>query len=435
MRKGAKRAKNPAAPSLKREPERASEHPGPMEPGKLYASIRGLLEPAYPQLAFIVELPFHLELLVDGMLGVVVPLKDIRTGESQDSVVRVRVGEVVLTERESAAAFRYLRSLPGRTEADKRPMPTPSARKRTTDRAVTVVELITPNVLPDAPSGTPGTEVAVRLFARCMMALNRFLGAYVVATEDHSVRQLALEALAPYVLVELRDANAEPLGFAGILTLPSATRPEHFNTLAPDELLQRLNTSMRHEGASHPMDVVVLWQMRARHYSEVAGDYEMALMALNTSAEVLLDAVWDTHRVDEGQDSSMYDKRPQFAKTLKAVADELGQPWTKEDPDSAWAVYFRDCYEMRNETAHEGRQVGVDDLDAAIDAYTAMRSSVEKLTLATADIYPRTALMVHGPRGLEVAGALAGRVADELKAIVQEGALAFWLPKDLRVPD
>ncbi|MDT7537877.1 MAG: hypothetical protein QOI82_1462 [Actinomycetota bacterium] len=405
-----------------------------MEYGKQYALLRGLLDPAYPQLAFIVELPFRLEQLAEGVLGIVVPMTGMRCGESEDTYVRVRVGHVSQEQRGSTAPFGYLRSLPGRTAPDQRPMPPPSARKMTVRRRVTVVELVTPNVLPDAAPGTRDTEVAVRLFNRCMQGLNRFLGAYMVATEDPSVRQLSPEALGDFVLVELRDLDDEPLGSSGLLTLPRATRPEHFNALDDASLLERLGASMRHEGVSHPMDTVVRWQVRARHYSEVAGDYEMALISLNTSAEVLIDAIWSAHRVDESRDSSLYEEVPQFSKTLKIVAKELGRPWTSE-PENVWARYYQDCYQLRNDIAHEGRQVNADELDAALDAYEALRAACVELTIATAETYPRTALLVNGSVGLQKAGALHGAVAAELAAIRQAKALAFWLPADLRVPD
>jgi hypothetical protein len=97
--------------------------------------------------------------------------------------------------------------------------------------------------------------------------------------------------------------------------------------------------------------------------------------------------------------------------------------------------YVRDCYELRNDTAHEGRHVTSEQLDAAIAAYDGLRRAVEELTIATAETYPRTAILVHGHAGLEEAGALTGRVEQELKAIQEEKVVAFWLPYDLRVPD
>ncbi len=149
---------------------------------------------------------------------------------------------------------------------------------------------------------------------------------------------------------------------------------------------------------------------------------------------MLLDALWDTHRVDEGRDSGLYDEHPQFAGTLARVADDLGVPWARNGED-VWATYHRDCYTLRNETAHEGRTVSAEDLDAALDAYDALRRAVEELTVATRDRFPRTALLVHGAAGLERAGVLHGRVLDELEAARAEGALAFWLPHDLRAAD
>jgi hypothetical protein len=74
-----------------------------------------------------------------------------------------------------------------------------------------------------------------------------------------------------------------------------------------------------------------------------------------------------------------------------------------------------------------------EELDAALDAYEGLRQAVERLTLASAQTFPRTALMVHGPVGMKRADALSGAVADELERIGAEGEVAFWLPPDLRV--
>jgi hypothetical protein len=120
-------------------------------------------------------------------------------------------------------------------------------------------------------------------------------------------------------------------------------------------------------------------------------------------------------------------------KTLRTVSAELGEPWkSKREDNGVWWGYLRGCYDVRNETTHEGRSITFEELDGALDAYEDLRRAVEDLTAATADTYPRTALMVHGPVGLAKRGALVGRVADELVVIQDEAEAAFWLPADLR---
>jgi hypothetical protein len=396
-----------------------------------YAFVAGLLDANLPNVTFIVELPFPCDDVLHGLVNIVVPMSAMRTGEADDVDVRLRFGSIMSTRRTSIAPFDYLKSLPGRRDRSYRLPPTPSSKAATTRAPVTIVELTTRNVLPDAkPDVKPG-EAGVRLFNRCLEALNRYLAAYIVATEDHAVRPVSPEALGFFALVEFRDEDLEPLGFGGMLTLPRATTPASWNKLGDDEILARLAASMSHEAVRHPMDTVVLWQARARHYSQVIGDYEMALLALNISGEVLLDAIWDAHRVDDGRDSSLYEDKHQFFRTLKTVSADLGAPF-HPDGSSPWTRYVHDCYDIRNETAHEGRQVTSAELDDAISAYDGLRRYVEQRTIATAVRYPRTALMVHGTVGLRQAGVLHGPVAEVVDAIRAEDAAAFWLPHDLR---
>jgi hypothetical protein len=401
--------------------------------GTQYALVTGLLDGAYPQVSFVVELPFPLHLPLSDDLSVVVPMSAMRTGEEQDTVVRVAVGHVNEPGRVSTAPLRYLRARRAALGRDYGRVASVPSRHTRSQEKVTVVRLTTPNVLPDSTPAMGNSEVGVRLFNRCIAGLNRFLDAYVVATEEPAARSVTAEGLGYFAAVELADEDGRPLRFGGFLTLPSATMPDFLHDdMGDEDLLVRLRASMTHEQAHHPMDTVVVWQMRALHYSQRAGDYEMALLALNVSGEVLLDSVWAAQRVDEGADSSLYDGRPQFTATLKRVARDLGEPW-RRGSDDVWSVYVADCYDLRNETAHEGRKVDAEQLDAALDAYEGLRQAVERLTLASAQTFPRTALMVHGPVGMKKADALSGAVADELERIGAEGEVAFWLPPDLRV--
>lgn len=405
--------------------------------GEQYAWLApGLLDPVYPHVTFVVELPFPMAPVPEGLADIIIPMSGMRTGEREDSEVRVRLGSVVQDQITGTAPLKYLKSLPGRTGREYELLQQTGARGlRRTKHYVALAELTTANRMPDAPdvSDPSGrTEAAVGLFNRCLDGLNRLLTAYVIATEDPAVRPLSPEALGFYSVVEFRNDRREPAAFAGMLTLPRSTTPATFNSLRDEDLIKRLVTAMANESVRHPMNVVVLWEARALHYSRVVGDYEMSLLALNISAEVLLDAVRDTHRVDDGHDSSLYDKPDQFAATLKAVTADFGEPWLREQNQGPWAQYVRDCYEIRNETTHEGRHVSSEELDGALLAYYGLRRTIERLTLATAQCYPRTALLVHGPVGMQKAKALTGRVAEELAKIQGEGSLAFWLPPDLR---
>lgn len=330
-----------------------------------YAIVEGLLDPALPCVTFVVELPFQDAQFLATLPRVVVPMNPLRTGEDELRTVKVEFAVTTRTGRSATTPLDHLRSLPDRAGegfALLRGVPTPAP----TDEQVVVVELTTENLL-DPPGASTG-ERGVRLLGRCIEALDRVLSAYLVASEDFTVRPVAQEALGLLSAVEFRDNNGLPLQFGGMVTMPRATTPQGRASDA-EALLVRMDVAMQHESVRHPMDVVVLWQLRAEHYSQVAGDYEMALLALNVSAEVLVDAIWDAHRVDEGEGSGALEQRPQFMGVLKRVSTELGQPWDQSVTAGPFADYVERCYRPRNVVTHEGRRASSDDLDDAFEAY------------------------------------------------------------------
>ncbi len=113
-----------------------------------------------------------------------------------------------------------------------------------------------------------------------------------------------------------------------------------------------------------------------------------------------------------------------FTDTSHAAAASV----TEKVPSLA---FYHDCYSLRNDTAHEGRAVDHENLDGAINAYRGLRDWVLKRTLATAQRFPRTAILVHGPAGLSEHGAITGTVEQTFKDIRAAQEYAFWLPHDL----
>jgi hypothetical protein len=292
-----------------------------------------------------------------------------------------------------------------------------------------VAELTTPNELLDSEQAND-SEIAVKLFLRCLFGLNRFLSAYLVASEDYAIRPVHMEALDSIALVEFRDRSNRSKSFGGLLTLPRATDPGSKPEMTEEDFALRLRTSLRHETVKHPMDRVITWEKRARFHSYIGGDYEMSIIALMVSAEALVTALWRTQQVDVGGDSSKYDNPPRFQQALEQVCRAYNDPWTKGSTGPV-ATLWRDCYEIRNETVHEGALITHEILDVAFEAYSEFRQWVLERSLANSSQYPRTALMVHGPRGLAKDSAALADVAQTLGDIRKHDELAFWLPPDM----
>src|SRR3954470_14951345 len=72
--------------------DRAQELLDSMRPGHQYALVRGLRDPAFPLITFIIEVPFAVRQLPPER--VVVPLSGYRLGEADDTEVRVKISEV-----------------------------------------------------------------------------------------------------------------------------------------------------------------------------------------------------------------------------------------------------------------------------------------------------------------------------------------------------
>jgi len=417
------------------EGDRAQELFGSMLPGHQYALVKGLRDPAFPFITFIIEIPFAIKSLPPER--VVVPLSGYRLGEPDDTEVRVKIAEVSARGLPSAAVVNYLLGLDGRAPADRKLLRGLQSRIQPSPTRAWVAELTTPNVLPGLEEAN-NSEIAARLFDRCLFALNRFLGAYLVAAEDYAVRPLRLEALGEYALVELRNAMGHPKGLGGILILPKATPPDSGYGLDDHEIAERLRTSMKHELVKHPMDRVVAWERRAAYHSWIGGDYEMSIIALMVSAEALVTAVWRTQQVDRGFQSDdavnnqkdSYSKPPPFRRALQNVADAFDDSWTRESSDGPVAALWRDCYAARNEAVHEGAYVTHDILDVAFAAYTGFRRWVEQKTLEFAPQFPRTAILIHGPVGLAQHPEALAHVTMTLEEIRRNRELAFWLPPD-----
>jgi hypothetical protein len=399
-----------------------------LRPGDQYAVIAGLLDPGLPYITFIVEIP--VPVATPDLLRVVVPLSGLRMGASSDTEVRIEVSEVQTREVASAATLERLLALPDRSPKSRTLWRQMKSRlQQPSNRTAWVAELTTPNRLTDADQAND-SEVAVKLFLRCLFGLNRFLSAYLVASENYSIRPVHMESLDAFALVEFRDRNNRAKSFGGILTLPRATAPDPQPEISEDDLALRVNTCMSHEMVKHPMDRVVTWEKRARYHSWIGGDYEMSIIALMVSAEALITALWRTQQVDLGGDSSTYDNPPRFQPALEQVCRLFGDPWTKGS-QGAITTLWRDCYEVRNETVHEGALITHEILDVAFDAYDGLRRWAEKQTLDYAATFPRTALLVHGPRGLAMHPSAFEAVSNTLGDIQRHGELAFWLPPDM----
>ncbi len=219
------------------------------------------LDPERPRVAYIFRLPFDLAVDTQALgLRVVIPLGD------EQLPALVQVAHVAAPRLLSDAALRYLCRIRGQED--------PELQPELVDEWVAEVELN--NALVEGRTGWSPGEL---LFEHALETFNRYLHAYMVATEISSIRFLTAQALDPLAIVEFRLADGAPLE-AGPFILPAAHRA---SSLDPSVVSSRLQHAVRAEGYGHPIDDVILWRLRAEHLLNYVGDYELSLLALQTS--------------------------------------------------------------------------------------------------------------------------------------------------------
>ncbi len=207
-------------------------------------------------------------------------------------------------------------------------------------------------------------------------------------------------------------------------------------SLEPAEVWRRMEQSLALAGSGHPMDDVVLWQLRAENLGFEIGDYEMAVVALQTSVERLVYGISKAILVDRGKDlMSVTDVESQsFSTTLKNLGHGLGGgAWSVEDDNQPLGKYWRDCYSVRNRVAHGGSTIAEDGFSAAFASYQELRADIERRLLDKKNSLPRTSLMVFGAHGILTRGRMSGKFRAICDLIRQENnPRSFWKHADER---
>ena len=384
-------------------------------------------EPFYTHIAFIWELPFFLALPTEGRL-VVPPLPP-------DHLWRASIQTARIEGRDTSAPvgmLLYLRRL--RKEFDKvtdeELVASALANQAAATRGYQMVDV---EIALDAP--TRSTDIdTYPLFERALASLNRLIRVYMVAYEDSSVRQLTMERVGPNLLLDWRSStgvsdhefsmpNHEAWQWGTPPVVPGPSPERH----------AILPAALANEVLEHPIDQVILWKTRARHVLEYEGDYELALVCLQTSVEILVGAVLRGTLVDEGLASAEIEKRgrPSFVDSCNALQHRLGGSWNRDSSKSAFGQYWVSLYLVRNAVIHGGHAVRQDELAAAFVAYQEFYAFIEHRLRTKRSDYLRTALMVCSASGLAEAGSLGEEVKARILAMQEEDP-RFWLPHDLR---
>ncbi len=368
------------------------------------------LDPDRPRAAFLFRVPF--ELVIDEPTmnqAVVVPMGN------QQRPVRIVIAQVESSVLLNDAPARYLCDIRRTDLPQNEPYPA----------AAWVADVELDNQLEQRLEEWSPEEL---LFDLALRAFNRYLHAYMIAAEDSSARFLTPQALDPFAIVEFRLLDGSPLD-SGLFTLPAAQRGPDLQDKR--RLLKRLQHALKAEGQGHPIDDVVLWRVRAEHLINYVGDYELSVLALQTSAERLLYALAAAIAVDKGQDAEAVDsiRRKRFDALTKTLQHDLGGSWDRSQQDQPFGAYWQDLYQLRNHVGHAGRRVQFHEAARGFGAYREFKEFVEHRVLEKVNVFPRTALMLFGLQGLIENGRATHKVLQLDRELQRSGQdWGWWEP-------
>lgn len=278
------------------------------------------------------------------------------------------------------------------------------------------------------------TDSTEAIFARCLSAVNQFIWAYMVATEDPAIRFLTIEILDGLQLADYRDRPGVSKG-VGEVHMLSTRLPGHLKeNRQVSERLDYLGLALHNFEFSHPIDRARVWLTKSSHALGVAGDYEQAVLYLEVAAEALMSAIEELHLVDQGKTSaeisSILESKRSLGQFLSRMQTLLGGNWNGQAKGPV-GDFNRILYRLRNRIAHRAEHISYDDAREAFTAYEAFETFVLRRVQETRSKQPRIAFGVFGRAGLQRAGVLDARMREF--ATSQEGIPGpFWAPVDLR---
>lgn len=161
------------------------------------------------------------------------------------------------------------------------------------------------------------------------------------------------------------------------------------------------------------------------------GDYFGAILKAAASAEILLKHTaatlcWETTTHGSGEQPvwvrrpRTFMSQPLHRGTFRVLGSALGGIWTGDGVPEALRDWRRGVADVRNSAVHSGHRPTGDQVAAALEALSGLQAHVSNHLARRAQDYPRTAVMLVGPR-LNDRGAWG-----KVRATVASGDLHQW---------
>ena len=314
-----------------------------------------------------------------------------------------------------------------------------SARAGGDATAYTVVEMVTPLIVPSGSEFQPATladQVMGPNLTRCIAGFRRVVTAYRLS-QGAPIAVPARERLGPNILGSTRPADPSHGGWddqgSMVVNSYATYRPVAMPLLEPSQFVQQMESITVQLSVGHPGVAVVELKADAKVALHQAGDFRSAVMLLHTASEVMLDAVLMTLCWEEGMSpevAALEFTAPLMSRVRMKYHDRLGGDWTTKSNSTVQQWRTR-LVLLRHAVAHRGLVPERDQAEMALAAFEAMQTHVLNRLVARVGKYPVTVGLMVGEAELKRRGGPTRKAAAALQQVSMDTVFKFAAWRDL----
>lgn len=280
-----------------------------------------------------------------------------------------------------------------------------------------------------------GVDLGTTAFERSLRELNHLLRSLRTVHPATGVRPINKEALEFAALADFEnEATGERTGVRQFFLLHT-----NIGDVAPPRLTAQDEAAvyrlMEDANRGHPFVRFREWLDRAQDARNRRGDYEEAVVCLQTSVECLFDGLVKSTAVDAGLTAAAVAARvsawsePFVTLLTTHLPHLLGGNWSRQGTANPVGRYWHHVYLARNRITHAGQRISYVEIEQASDAYADLMEFVTSRVAARSKTLPRTALSLLGDSELQARGAWGRSIREFAESLDQE-PYPFWAPWD-----
>jgi hypothetical protein len=295
----------------------------------------------------------------------------------------------------------------------------------------TIIEAITPKVLLQSEVETGRSSHPSTYLDRCLRALNMWIRSIAVATGLLTVGTVSRENLAGFMpfFHQRPDDGAIVRGDFYQVHKNPATSANLITTKGSVEKIRRCASSI---DDTHGVWKAAEWRQAAYRLAAIEGQYDMAVIALNTALEILVFGIARVLLVDEGKTTAEIDALLHGRLGVDDVCHQhiehrIGGRWGATDPSCAFGDVNQRVVDIRNQIAHRGHSISYHETEAALKSFVGFMQFVTERVGTKRRKYPRALMdlvnaFYEGPE-LSISGSFSA-----LGDSIVQATPRYWLP-------